>query len=121
MSDEAKAPEQQGTVETTASPIKMADFGQIDYSKSQMGRFYANHAAASVTYFDIRLAFSAVQIDQGRVMADDTLTVLLSPELANIVHAVLGRAIENYVKTYGPLRPLKAGTADTSPAHEEKP
>lgn len=79
-------------------------FGTADYSRTQRGRFYANHASGAVTLFDIRLILSAVHVDEDKVVADDTLDVFMSPELAALVHQVLGKALKNYADTFGKLR-----------------
>jgi hypothetical protein len=88
-------------------PLRLSvPFGVADYSTTQRGRFYANHASGAVTLFDIRLIFSAVHVDDNspKVVADDTIDVLMSPELAALVHQVLGKALNNYRETFGKLR-----------------
>ncbi len=78
--------------------------GDVDYSTAQGMRFYANHAAASATLFDIRLVFSDIEIAGDHLKAIQTLTILMSPELAQMVHALLGRTLQNYKTANGPLR-----------------
>jgi hypothetical protein len=81
-------------------------FANVDYSKTQGDRFYANHIAAGATMFDVRLLFSDVDIDAaGKVLlARQTLTVMMSPELAGILQAALNQAMEAYTSTYGQTR-----------------
>jgi hypothetical protein len=107
-----------------------ANMSNIDYTKTKHGRFYANHVAAGLTMFDIRLVLSDVDVDgeNNRLVANETLTLFLSPELAFMVHASLGAAISNYTSKFGKLRipdnflvpqevptPAPAGTAPTEP------
>jgi|ERR1700733_10233138 len=79
---------------------------EVDYTKARHVRFYAEHAGAQITLFDIRLLLSQVDLTETnqKVAARDTLTVLMSPELARMVYDVLGSALETYSTSYGPLR-----------------
>ena len=83
-----------------------ADMSNIDYSKAKHGRFYANHVGASTTMFDIRLILSDVDVDRtnNKLIANETVTLFLSPELAFMVHAALGAALFNYTRKFGKLR-----------------
>jgi hypothetical protein len=90
-------------------------FSNIDYSKTEGARFYANHIGASATMFDVRLLFSDVDIDAeaGGLIARHTVTVMMSPELAGILQIALNQALGGYVSTWGPTRVeeiLKAAT-----------
>jgi hypothetical protein len=79
-------------------------YGKADFTKSQIHRFYANHVAANVTLFDIRLLLSDVDIAGNEVSAVQTVMVLMSPELATLAHSLLGKALDTYTKAYGRLR-----------------
>jgi hypothetical protein len=96
---------------TVGQGEKRVNFSDVDYSKSQgAGRFYANHAGTAVTVFDIRLVLSDVDVVGDGVAAVQTLTVLMSPELAQLVHELLGQALQNYTKAFGkPRLPESSG------------
>jgi hypothetical protein len=82
-------------------------FGKIDYSKVQGGgRFYANHVATGATLFDVRIVFSDVDADipRGGVIANQMVTILMSPELASILELQLRSSLEGYIKSYGKTR-----------------
>ena len=79
-------------------------FSNIDYSKTQGERFYANHIAASATMFDVRLLFSDVAVAGDGLVARQTFTVMMSPELAGILQMALNQAMEVYTSTYGQTR-----------------
>lgn len=96
----------------------LVNFGKIEASKAQGFRFYANHVAGSVNLFDIRLVLSDVDVAGDGLRPVQTLTVLMSPELAVLAHATLGRSIENYTKTYGKHR-LPDKALAPSPAESE--
>ena len=86
------------------------DFGQADYR-----RFYANHVQSSMSLFELRLILSNIQgFDQerGKLVADEALHVIMSPELAWGLLGVLRNALHDYVKAYGPIR----GAGNISPA-----
>lgn len=83
-----------------------ATTSNIDYSKTKHGRFYANHVGVNVTMFDIRLLLSDVDVDSpnNKLVASETLTLFLSPELAYMIHTALGAAILSYTQRFGKLR-----------------
>jgi hypothetical protein len=83
---------------------RKVQFGNVDYSKTQHLRFYANHVATNATLFEIRLILSDVDVVGTSVAAVQTVTVLMSPEIAKLTHMVLGRSLENYEKLYGETR-----------------
>jgi hypothetical protein len=95
--DPASAPELE-------SKQTMAQFGKVDYGTSQGLRFYANHVAANATLFDVRLILSDVDVQGDGVKAIQTLAVLMSYELAQLLHMTLGRTLENYAEAYGKSR-----------------
>jgi hypothetical protein len=58
-----------------------------------IANFYANHAQGSMTVFEIRLVLSyisGVNPETKRLMALQTMLVSMSPELAELVHKLLG-------------------------------
>jgi hypothetical protein len=102
---------------------RTANFGDVDYSHTQGGRLYANHAGANITLFDVQLILSNVEIDtvNNKMTANETLTVYMSAELAHIVHALLGQALANYTGTYGNLRlPSSAKQAEMPTSDQPK-
>jgi hypothetical protein len=76
----------------------------------QIGRFYANHASVNISLFEIRLIMSFVNgvnpDNQAHLLALESMILSMSPELAYATHALLGRAIENYTRSYGPIRKM---------------
>lgn len=79
-------------------------FGNIDYSRSQQARFYANHIASQVTLFDVRFLLSNVHLEHGTLIADETISVLMSPELALLLAQTAAQAVKNYNDSFGPIR-----------------
>jgi|ERR1017187_1039701 hypothetical protein len=101
-------------------------FSNIDYSKTQGARFYANHISANATMFDVRLLFSDVDIDAegGGLIARNTVTIMMSPELAGILQIALNQALGGYVSTWGPTRieeVLKGAAERMKAAHQPPP
>jgi hypothetical protein len=96
---------------------RKVQFGDVDYSKTQHLRFYANHVATNATLFELRLVLSDVDVVGTSVAAVQTLTVLMSPEIAKLTHMVLGRSLENYKKLYGETR-LPDSTTTRNPNTE---
>jgi hypothetical protein len=87
----------------------------VDYAAgATFSRFYANHTQASVTLFEIRLILNFVTglNASGRLEAVEALILSLSPELASMLHGLLGKILENYVANFGPLR-LSGASAST--------
>ena len=122
MRDE-KQPDANLLSEAAAGRMRSANFGNVDFSRVQsISRFYANHAGANITLFDIRLVLNNVEIDadKSKVMADETLTVYMSPELAHVVHTLLGQALATYTNLYGNLR-LKPPAQETPTPEPPKP
>jgi hypothetical protein len=99
-------------IEATESQKRTASMaGVVDYTN--IARFYANHAQINITLFEIRLVMnflSGINPENNHLVALETMFVSMSPELARAVHALLGRALENYARDYGSLRgPASAG------------
>jgi hypothetical protein len=92
----------------SSEPVSMEErkvqFGRVDYSKTNQMRFYANHVAANVTMFELRLILSDVDVVDDGLAAVQTVTVLMSPELAKLTHFVLGKSLDNYIKRFGGTR-----------------
>ena len=84
--------------------VKTVNFGKVDYSKTQHGRFYANHVGVNMTLFDIRLILSDVDVAGDGVSAAQTMTVLMTPELAVLVHSILGKTLQNFTASFGKHR-----------------
>ena len=83
------------------------NMAEVDASHTvQIGKFYANHGQGVATLFEVRLDFGSVRANpEGTgVISDERLTVMMAPELAAMLHSLLGRTIKSYVETYGPLR-----------------
>ncbi len=85
------------------------DSAQVDFSATPVVSFYTNFAQGQATLYDIRLMFSNVHgaPEHGKVLAEQSLHVLMSPELAASVHSLLGRIINDYKAQYGELRAPK--------------
>jgi hypothetical protein len=79
-------------------------FSRIDYTKSQQGRFYANHVASNATLFEVRLVLSDVDVAGDGLSAVSTMTVLMSPELAQVALLSLTNTLETYTKSFGGTR-----------------
>lgn len=102
-----------GVVRGPSMELNMAN--QVDYN--QIGRFYANHAQINLSLFEIRLLanfVTGINSENGHLMASETMMISMSPEMAETVHRLLGKALEAYQRDYGPLRSPK------SPAREAK-
>ena len=99
---------------------KTVDFSKVDYSKAQGARFYANHAQTAVTLFDIRLTFGDVDIGNEGVSAVQTVTILMTPELAVLTHNLLGRAVRQYELSYGKPRLPHVRLAPQQEENQEK-
>ena len=100
MADEART--------TAEQPKSGTETAALEFARGA-GRmmFYANHGQASISLFEIRLLLNFVQgvnPETNRLVIDSNLTLVLSPEMAAAIHRVLGSALENYKKQYGPLR-----------------
>jgi hypothetical protein len=103
-SGSAGASESSVRIKGTRTKVSFAD---VDFSRSQQNlRFYANHVATSSTLFDIRVLFSDVDPspDGTKLIAVGTLTILMSPEIAEVLHKSLGNLLENYKADYGKSR-----------------
>ena len=89
-----------------STPLRMSN--PVD--SMNIAKFYANHVAVNISLFEIRLIMSFINgvnpQDSGHLLALETMLVSLSPELAYATHAMLGRALENYTNTYGPIRKI---------------
>jgi hypothetical protein len=88
---------------------KKTVFANVDFSRVQHSlRFYTNHIGTSSTLFDIRVQFSDIDpspdASSGTLYAVGTLTVLMSPEIAEILHKSLGKILDNYTHDYGKSR-----------------
>jgi hypothetical protein len=79
-------------------------FSRIDYTKSQHGRFYANHVATNATLFEVRLVLSDVDVTGDGLSAVSTMTVMMSPELAQVALLSLTNTLETYTKSFGGTR-----------------
>ena len=113
MSDDTKrdqAPDQK-----TEFASKTVNFSNIDLSHSQHARFYANHVAVQVTFFDFRLLLSTVHVENGTLIADETLNVLLSPEMAKVLKDVLENSLQQFTALYGPLRAVAQPPSPSEP------
>jgi hypothetical protein len=105
QSEPAEGPDEDAPeVPEFATKLTKTNYGKVDFSKSQGIRFYANHVATAITLFEIRLVLSDVDLAGDGVAAVQTVTVLMSPELAKLTHGLLGQAIENYTASHGKLR-----------------
>jgi hypothetical protein len=95
----------------SVGPEQQASYSNVDYSKAHLGKFYANHVAAQFTLFDIRLLLSIVDLNAAanQLVGQETLTVFMSPEIAALLHEILGKAIQQYKAKYGDLRMDPAG------------
>ncbi|SPF50688.1 hypothetical protein SBA4_4480008 [Candidatus Sulfopaludibacter sp. SbA4] len=106
----------------THTQQKRVHYGNVDYSKAQSVRFYANHVAGNMTLFDIRLILSDVDVVGDHVSAVQTLTLLLSPEVAEMTRIVLEEALTKYGQSFGKVRlpeelkhtPIQEGTPKTT-------
>jgi hypothetical protein len=93
--------DQDSSVEKTSVALNPAE---VDYSRAQMVRFYTNHVGAQVSFFDIRLLLSTVRIEDKRLVSDETVTVLMTPELAIVLRQILDKALQSYTTSYGAIR-----------------
>jgi hypothetical protein len=117
-----KRPDSQD-VPVTEEPQKQAHWSNIDYSATSRTMFYADHVQANITLFDVRLLLSNVRVDseRGMLVAEQTLSLFMSPELADLTHTILGRALESYAKQFGRLRPTPHSEplTQSSPVQED--
>lgn len=91
-------------IPTAEEPPGTVNLSNIDYSRTQQARFYANHVAAQVNLFDVRLLLSSVHIEGGKLIADETITLMMSPELAVVLQSMLTKSIQNYTDAFGAPR-----------------
>lgn len=106
MSDDVHSqPEGTDAVEITEEAPQILRNNKVDFSKVEGNfRFYGNHASVSMTPFDLRLMVNDVDVVGGVVTAKQSLTLLMTPELATLIHIILGKSLENHAKNYGPPR-----------------
>ncbi len=99
----------EGRIAETRTSHNMAD--PVD--SMNITKFYANHAAVNISLFEIRLIMSFVNGTNpqapSHLLALESMLLSMSPELAYATHALLGKALENYNKTYGPIRKIDQG------------
>jgi hypothetical protein len=86
------------------SRTRAANMSNIDYSKTAHTRFYAKHVGANLTMFEIRLILSNVDVENSGLVANSTVTLFMSPELASMANAALTSALFAYKSKYGKLR-----------------
>jgi hypothetical protein len=98
MPDEPEQPE-------ITHQTQQANMSNIDYSKTTETRFYANHVASNVTAFDIRMIMSDVDIDgtNNKLIANSTVAIIMSPQLAVFLYSTLGQAIQGYQAKFGSI------------------
>ncbi len=97
-----------------------AKYELAGFSNTKRTRFYANHVTAAFTLFDVRLILSSVHVEKDRVEADETLDVMMSPELAALLVRVMAEGLQSYITTYGNLRGMTAQVT-TGPLEAESP
>jgi hypothetical protein len=97
---------------TSGTPPAAINSTNIDYSHAQRARFYANHVVAQVTLFDVRLVLSSVHIEGSKLIADEAVDLLLSPELAVVLQNVLAQSIQTYSGAYGGIRSAPGRTGE---------
>lgn len=96
MSDEQATNESKKQTASMAAPVEYVN----------IQRFYANHFQVNLSLFEIRLVanFLTGVNEKGHLVALETMLISLSPETAQAVYNLLGRALESYKSQYGPLR-----------------
>jgi hypothetical protein len=79
-------------------------FSNIDYSQTRHTRFYSNHVAGQITFFDVRLLLSSVHVADNKLFADETFHLIMTPEFATVLKQTLDAALQNFTAVYGPPR-----------------
>jgi len=105
MPDESPNPEQENRFADLARQPAELDFSQAEYK-----RFYANHVATAASLFEIKAIFSSVQgLDPAseKLVVDESMHVRMAPELALALLQQLQKAVSDYVRMFGALRPTK--------------
>jgi hypothetical protein len=87
--------------ESSAGTVNLTN---VDFSGAKQLSFYANHVAAQVTFFDVRLLLSIVRAGQGKLIAEETINLMMTPEFAIALKDTISAAIENFTQVYGPPR-----------------
>jgi len=97
-----------------------SDDEQLDYSQAtRYPKFYANFVTIQDSLFELRMNVSFLKGTDpktGKLVVEDFLTILMSPELAATMHNLLASSLTKYQKKYGNLRkfPKASGSLEES-------
>ena len=82
--------------------------------------FYANNVALKTSIFDMTMEFGVMAEVQGDVLAvRNVATVIVSPQHAKAIAALLTNHVEEYEKQFGALPTPLSPPAETLPGNEE--
>ncbi len=111
---------QDGIVNNQPQQAFRTDSGGQHILRIDPPTFYANNVALKTSIFDMTMVFGVMAEVQGDVLAvTNVATVIVSPQHAKAIAALLTNHVEEYERQFGALPTPLSPPAKTLPGNEE--